>query len=248
MSFRITPTVRGTLKGYPMLLNLKTTATAAVAAFAIATSVAAPADAFGRNERKFFQGVAAAVIVGAVINEVTRAQRKRAQAAPPEPALQPAPEPQYVQPQRTDGYYDGRYNDRRNARRDPRWAPENRTYGTPNDNYDTQPQYRAPVQRGRIIGADNSGSYARSNYDRNSGSDSGLSQTPAAQAFNSYSYEDRRTVQRQLAGFGYYGGAIDGAFGPRTHEALYAFARTAGKQSALETTSGTFAIIDALLG
>lgn len=76
---------------------------------------------------------------------------------------------------------------------------------------------------------------------------SGLYQTPTARAFNSYSPSERRAIQRRLSAFGYYNGAIDGAFGPRTHQALYAFARQAGRTDALETAAGAFGVMDALL-
>ncbi|MFN3822496.1 MAG: peptidoglycan-binding domain-containing protein [Pseudorhodobacter sp.] len=107
-------------------------------------------------------------------------------------------------------------------------APQPR-YSQPEPRY-TQPQHRT----GRVIGAaPHQGS--------------GLSQTPSAHAFNSYSPADRRAIQRRLAAFGYYSGGIDGAFGPRTHQAIYAFARQAGRTDALESAQGAFSVLDALL-
>lgn len=171
-----------------MLPSIRKYATAAVAAIAIASSAAAPAHALGKNERKFLQGVAAAAIIGAIIND----NRRRSKPAP-------QPQAQYYTP-----------------------VP--------------QTQYRAPRTRnpGRIIGS--STPYG-----------SGLHQTPTARVFNSYSRTERYAIQRRLAAFGYYGGAIDGAFGPRTHQAIYEFARTANKQEALKSTSGAYAVLDALL-
>ena len=61
-----------------MPITFKNTATAAIAAFSIAAGAAAPAHAFGSNERKFFQGVAAAVIIGTILN-----QNKRSRPAAP---------------------------------------------------------------------------------------------------------------------------------------------------------------------
>jgi peptidoglycan hydrolase-like protein with peptidoglycan-binding domain len=66
--------------------------------------------------------------------------------------------------------------------------------------------------------------------------------------FNSYTQPERVEIQRQLARNGYYNGAIDGAFGPRTHQAAYEFARDTGRQAALTTTSGSYQIYAALLG
>jgi hypothetical protein len=192
----IDPTDRVLLKGNPML-NIKTTAIAAITAFALAASAAAPANAFGSNERKFLQGVAAAVIVGTVINQSKRSRNKA--------------QPQYQQPQQ-------QYQQRRNFARP---APQ---------------AYASEPQRGRVIGSNSSNQ------------SSGLYQTPSARAFNSYSPNERRAIQRRLSAFGYYDGTIDGAFGPRTHQALYAFARTANKQTALDSTQGAFSVIDALLG
>jgi hypothetical protein len=74
-----------------MLLSVKNTAIASVAALALALGGAAPAQALGKNERNFLKGVAAAVIVGAIVKDM---QRPR--------ATQPtyvAPQPVYVPPQ-----------------------------------------------------------------------------------------------------------------------------------------------------
>jgi len=63
------------------------------------------------------------------------------------------------------------------------------------------------LTKGRVIGGTSSGYSTNHNP--------GLAQTATAQAFNSYSYQDRRTIQSRLAAWGYYGGGIDGAFAPR---------------------------------
>ncbi|MFV0493302.1 MAG: peptidoglycan-binding domain-containing protein [Pseudorhodobacter sp.] len=110
----------------------------------------------------------------------------------------------------------------REYRRDRR---ENRRH---RDTYDNR-------REGRVIGSD-----------RRAGS--GLFQTPAARAFNSYPASERRAIQRRLAAYGYYSGAIDGAFGPRTHQALYAFAQGSGRGQALESASTAFSLMDGLLG
>ncbi len=90
-----------------MLLNLKNTAIASVAALSIALGAAAPAQALGRNERNFLKGVAATLIIGAIINEGR---------AHPQPQPQPQPQPPHQHRPRydNDGYdrYD-RYDDRR---------------------------------------------------------------------------------------------------------------------------------------
>lgn len=174
-----------------MLLKSKTIA--AATALSLMLGVAAPAQALGRNERNFLKGVAAALIVGAIVNE-SRKSRARAQ---------PAPQPVYRQP-----------------------AYQQPTY--------RQPAYQPPVKTGRVIGK-------TSNYG------SGVNDTTAARVFNSYTRSERITIQRELARFGYYDGTLDGAFGPRTHQAIYEFARTAGKQEALNSTSGAFEVYNALL-
>ncbi|MBL4916176.1 peptidoglycan-binding protein [Szabonella alba] len=89
-------------------------------------------------------------------------------------------------------------------------------------------------RRGRVVGAEPPVS-------------SGLYQTASARAFNSYSPARRQAIQRRLAAYGYYGGAIDGAFGPRTHEAIYAFARQSGRTGGLESLAGAHALMEALL-
>jgi len=98
-----------------------------------------------------------------------------------------------------------------------------------------QPRYEAPTAKtGRIIG-------------QNSNYGSGVNDTTAARVFNSYSRTERVAIQRQLARFGYYTGALDGSFGPRTHQAVYEFARQAGNQDALASSTGAYRVYDALL-
>jgi hypothetical protein len=69
-----------------MLPNMKTSVIAAVTALSIALTAAAPAQALGRNERNFLKGVAATVIIGAILNDANN----RAQARPV-----PQPQPEY---------------------------------------------------------------------------------------------------------------------------------------------------------
>lgn len=71
--------------------------------------------------------------------------------------------------------------------------------------------------------------------------------TPAAQAFNSYSRSERKAIQRQLRAYGYYRGAVDGSFGRGTYNAIVAYARDAGASGNLKTTGGAFALYDGLL-
>ncbi|MBN2629320.1 MAG: peptidoglycan-binding protein [Rhodobacteraceae bacterium] len=98
-----------------MLPNLKTTALAAVTALSVALTSVAPAHALGRDQRKFLQGVAAALIVGAIVRDAQG--RTRAAPAPryvtpghtaPRVAA-PAPQPHYrPAPPRQDQYTTGR--------------------------------------------------------------------------------------------------------------------------------------------
>ncbi|PTE13965.1 peptidoglycan-binding domain-containing protein [Pseudogemmobacter blasticus] len=71
--------------------------------------------------------------------------------------------------------------------------------------------------------------------------------TPVARAFNTYSLRERQAIQRSLRASGYYSGAIDGSFGPRTYNAVVAYARDAGARNNLQTTGGAFAIYDGLI-
>jgi hypothetical protein len=71
--------------------------------------------------------------------------------------------------------------------------------------------------------------------------------TSAARAFNSYSVEERKAIQRQLRAWGYYRGGIDGAFGPGTHAAVTAYARDEGLSGSLATRNGAYAVYDGLL-
>ena len=73
-----------------MFKSFKTAAIATVTALSIAVTAAAPAQALGKNERNFIKGAAAAVIVGALINQ-SQAQTRQPQA---QPIYRPAPQPQ----------------------------------------------------------------------------------------------------------------------------------------------------------
>lgn len=78
-----------------MLPNIKTPAIATIAALSITLGAAAPAKALGRNERNFLTGVAATLLIGALINSQNRT---RAVAPPPAPAPHRATPPHYVPP------------------------------------------------------------------------------------------------------------------------------------------------------
>lgn len=71
--------------------------------------------------------------------------------------------------------------------------------------------------------------------------------TPAARAFNSYSKNERRLIQRRLAHWGYYRGGVDGAFGPGTYSAVLAYARDNGQGKSLGSTAGAFGVYDGLI-
>jgi peptidoglycan hydrolase-like protein with peptidoglycan-binding domain len=72
-----------------MFSNFKNATIATVTALSIAATAAAPAHALGKNERNFLKGVAATVIIGALLNE---AQARSA----PQPVYRPQPQPQPV--------------------------------------------------------------------------------------------------------------------------------------------------------
>lgn len=71
--------------------------------------------------------------------------------------------------------------------------------------------------------------------------------TAAAQAFNSYSRSERRLIQRRLANYGYYYGAVDGSFGPGTYNAVAAYARDNGQGRDLGSRAGAFGVYDGLI-
>ncbi|WP_022702591.1 peptidoglycan-binding domain-containing protein [Pseudorhodobacter ferrugineus] len=181
-----------------MLLTSKTIAFAT--ALSLTLGAAVPAHAWGRNEQNFLKGVAAALIVGAIVHEGQKTRN----------APQTAPKQTYRQP----------------VYQEP----------APRQTRQHQPRYQEPkVKTGRVIG-------------QTSPYGSGVNDTTAARVFNRYSYAERIAIQRQLARFGYYSGTLDGSFGPRTHQAVYEFARKAGKQQALASSSGAYRVYDALLG
>jgi hypothetical protein len=162
---------------------LAKTAIIALTALSIGLTAPAPAEAFGRNERNFVQGAAAALLLGAVIKEAGRDQRR----------------PVYAQPQQHIYYDEPRYQQ-------PRHQP--------------QPYY-APAPS--------------------------IYRTPVAQAFNSYSFSQRRAIQQRLAAYGYYRSGIDGSFGPGTYNAVAAYARDTGNDRQLRSTAGAFGVFDALI-
>ncbi len=71
--------------------------------------------------------------------------------------------------------------------------------------------------------------------------------TAAARAFNSYSYNERRLIQRRLAAYGYYRGGVDGSFGPGTYSAISAYANANGQGRALASSHSAFAVYDGLI-
>jgi hypothetical protein len=71
--------------------------------------------------------------------------------------------------------------------------------------------------------------------------------TNAAQAFNSYSRQERKAIQRSLRAQGYYRGGVDGAFGPGTYNAVVTYARDAGAAGHLRSAGGAYAIYDGLI-
>lgn len=96
-----------------MLPNVKTTAIAALTAAAVFTTSLAPANALGRDERKFIQGAVAAIIVDQLIEGAQdRRRRGPVYVQPRQPVYAPqpqyyAPQPRYeehYQPQRTSIY------------------------------------------------------------------------------------------------------------------------------------------------
>ena len=68
-----------------------------------------------------------------------------------------------------------------------------------------------------------------------------------AQAFNSYSDNEQRRIQSTLSAYGYYQGAIDGSFGPGTHNAVALYANRTGKAAMLSTRAGAYGLLDGLL-
>ena len=70
--------------------------------------------------------------------------------------------------------------------------------------------------------------------------------TPAAQAFADYSPAMRRAIQSNLRAYGYYTGAIDGVWGPRTYNAVRLYAGDAGLSNRLGTYGGAVAVLDGL--
>ena len=81
--------------------SAKTSAIAAVTALSLALTAAAPAHALGKNERNFLKGVAATLIIGAIINDAN---------ARTQPAPAPKPQPGYGHRPRHDDrpQYDNR--------------------------------------------------------------------------------------------------------------------------------------------
>lgn len=166
----------------PAVITAKATKAAigATLALALTAASAAPVHAIGKNEEKFLQGMAAAVILDRVFDDMRRQQRKQ-----PKYYTQPAPVYNYVAP-----------------------APV----------YRPAPSYQTSI-------------YA----------------TPAAAAFNSYSYTDRKRIQQRLAAYGYYRSGIDGSFGPGTYNAIVAYAGDRGQRNALGTQAGVYGLFDGLV-
>jgi hypothetical protein len=86
-----------------MLPNVKTTAIAALTATAIFATSLVPANALGRDERKFLQGAVAAIIVDQLIEGAQDRRRRQPVYVPQQPVYAPPPQ-QYYEPQRTSIY------------------------------------------------------------------------------------------------------------------------------------------------
>jgi hypothetical protein len=154
-----------------MLPSITTSAIAGVTALSLAAASAAPAQALGKDERNFLKGVAATLIVGAIINDATKSRK--------------------------------------------RYTPVTPVYQDPN---------YVPIPDG--------GSIYRSS---------------AARAFQAYTSEERRLIQRRLAAWGYYRSGIDGAYGPGTHAAVMAYARDRGETRRLGSVEGAFGLFDSMI-
>ena len=100
--------------------------------------------------------------------------------------------------------------------------------------YTQQPQYYVPPTREPA-------------YFAPPAAQTGISTSAASQAFKSYSPTERRAIQRQLARMGYYGGAIDGAFGPATFRAVSAYAADRGLNARIDSASGAYTVYDSLI-
>lgn len=86
----------------------KNTAIAAVMAVSLALTAAAPAHALGKNERNFLKGVAATLIIGAIINDAQARSR---------PAPAPQPQPHYGNRGHRNEYRNEYRDERRNEHR-----------------------------------------------------------------------------------------------------------------------------------
>jgi hypothetical protein len=72
-------------------------------------------------------------------------------------------------------------------------------------------------------------------------------QTPTAQAFNTYTLNERRRIQSTLSAYGYYRSSIDGSFGPSTYAAIQAYAAHTNRMAMLSTRAGAYGFLDGLL-
>jgi hypothetical protein len=115
-----------------------------------------------------------------------------------------------------------------------------------------EPAYASPTYRSPAYGAPTyrNGDYSRiPTYRENDYSriPSYGTVTPAARsAFLNYSPPMRRAIQARLADYGYYTGAIDGIWGPRTDAALRSYAADAGLSARLGNYSGAVSVLDSL--
>lgn len=120
-------------------------------------------------------------------------------------------------------------NAQRAQAQQPRYVPQQPRHQA------QQPQYYAPAPREPVY-------FAPQPAQRH-----GISTSAAAQAFKSYSPTERRAIQRQLARQGYYGGAIDGVFGPATFRAISAYAADRGLNAGIDSASGAYTVYDSLI-
>lgn len=75
-----------------------------------------------------------------------------------------------------------------------------------------------------------------------------INSVPAAQTFNRIGERGQKAIQFRLKQLGYYGGTVDGTWGPGTHAAVRSYALATGRGEDLRTMRGAANLYRDLVG
>lgn len=197
--------------------------------------MAEPGLAWGKKEQGFIAGAAAAIIIDRLLTNPNQAQAQTYSPPPQQLAPPPAPPapPRAKPPVHTQ----------KPAAKPKPGKPPSRHHHAGSANVYPHAQAQEAHNYGPYPypGPGPGPAYATA-----PGKTLAVNATSEALVYKSYSSQERRNIQRNLANLGYYRGSIDGLFGPGTYTAITQYARQNGMADYLNTQSGLYALYNSL--